>query len=84
MTHFWPEGEPIRVLADETGAPVQFTWRGQTHVVQAVSNRWRLDDAWWRGRVWREYFKVTTDRQLLVVLFQDLSAEAWFIQRIYD
>ncbi len=84
MTRFSPEGEPISVLADEAGAPVQFTWRGQTHVVQAIANRWRLDDTWWRGRVWREYFKVTTDRQLLVVLFQDLSAEAWFIQRIYD
>jgi hypothetical protein len=45
MTRFWPEGEPISVLADEAGAPVQFTWRGQTHIVQAIANRWRLDDA---------------------------------------
>jgi hypothetical protein len=45
MTRFWPEGEPISVLVDETGAPVQFTWRGQRHVAQAVANRWRLDDA---------------------------------------
>jgi cytolysin (calcineurin-like family phosphatase) len=84
MTRFWPEGEPISVLADETGTPVQFTWRGQTHVVQAVANRWRLDDAWWRARIWREYFKVTTRSGWMVIVFRDLQADAWYLQRLYD
>jgi hypothetical protein len=72
------------MLADETGTPTQFTWRGQTHVVQAVANCWRLDDGWWRGRVWREYFKVTTDTALLVIVYRDLLNKRWYLQQVYD
>jgi hypothetical protein len=84
MTHFWPDGDSISVLTDEAGTPVQFIWRGQMHVVQAVANRWRLDDAWWRGRVWREYFKVTTLSGWMVIVFRDLQANVWYMQRLYD
>ena len=84
MTRFWPEGEPIAVTSDDTEIPRAFIWRGQTHQVQDIAKRWRVDVDWWRGRVWREYFKLTTRTGLLVVLYQNLLTGRWYLQRLYD
>lgn len=72
MTRLWSEGEPISVVSDATKAPRAFTWQGRTHQVEVVVKRWRVDVDWWRGRVWRKYFKLTTHTGLLVILFRDL------------
>lgn len=84
MTHFWPEGQPIEVEADALWTPLVFTWNGTPHPVQVVLDRWRVDEDWWRGRVWREYFQLITRTGLLVELFHDLTTRAWYIQRVYD
>ncbi len=39
---------------------------------------------WWRVRIWREYFKLTTGTGLLVVIYRDLLSGAWYLQRLYD
>lgn len=83
MTRLWPEGRPIDVVQEE-GMPASFSWRGQTHRVAQITQRWRVDVDWWRERRWRAYYKLTTDTGLLVVLFQDLATHAWYLQRLYD
>ena len=83
MTRFWADGEPISVQVDADGLPAQFTWRGQTHVVQRIANRWRIEDEWWRGRVSREYFKVTT-QTLHLLMYHDAITGVWRLQRVYD
>ncbi|NLF00990.1 MAG: hypothetical protein GX601_08430 [Anaerolineales bacterium] len=83
MTHLWPEGQPIVVEVDALGTPCRFVWLGQTHTVEIVANRWRVDEAWWRERIWREYFKLATDTGLLVVVFRDLVDGGWYVQRVY-
>lgn len=83
MTHLWPDGQPIRVEADALGVPRRFVWLGQTHTVEIVANRWRVDEGWWRERIWREYFKLATDTGLLVVVFRDLVDGGWYVQRVY-
>lgn len=84
MTHFWPEGQPVEVTADDLWTPLWFTWGDHRHPVQLILDRWRVDEDWWRGRVWREYFRLITRSGLLVELFHDLTAEGWYIQRVYD
>lgn len=84
MTHLWPEGEPIQVASDASQAPQTFAWRGQAHRVERVAKRWRVDVDWWRGRVWREYFKLTTHTGLLVVIYRDVLTNRWYLQRLYD
>jgi len=83
MTRLWPEGQPIDVVQEE-GRPASFSWRGQTHRVAQITQQWRVDVDWWRGRRWRTYYKLTTDTGLLVVLFQDLGTHVWYLQRLYD
>ena len=84
MTYFWPEGQPIVVQSDALAAPQSFTWQGRRHPVQAVARRWRVDQDWWRQRVWREYFKLTTRTGLLVIIYRDLLSGQWYLQRLYD
>jgi len=84
MTRLWPIGDPIRVTADPLGTPQSFTWQGRRHPVTRVTRRWRIDVDWWRGRVWREYFKLVTRTGLLVEVYHDLVDGGWFVQRLYD
>jgi hypothetical protein len=84
MTYLWVEGQPIQVEADESGAPCRFTWHGTLHPVEEIANRWRVDEDWWRRRIWREYFKLTTRTGLLVIVYHDLVARTWHLQRLYD
>ena len=84
MTRFWPDGLPITVESDDLNSPLSFKWRRRTHRVQHIANYWRIDTHWWEERVWREYFKVTTDTGLLVLIFRNLLTGDWYIQRLYD
>jgi len=84
MTHFWPEGQPVEVEADGLWTPLYITWGGERHPVQAILDRWRVDEGWWRGQVWREYFRLVTRTGLLVEVFHDLAAGDWYMQRVYD
>jgi len=54
------------------------------HTVQQIANRWRIDEGWWEGRIWREYFKLTTASGWLVILYRDMTTGAWYLQRLYD
>lgn len=84
MTQFWPEGLPIQVEADARWTPLRFVWGEELYHVERVFDRWRVDEDWWRGRIWREYFVVTTTPRRLVELYHDLLADAWFLLRRYD
>lgn len=84
MTHLWPQGEPITVQSDPLATPLVFIWQGQVHQVQGVARRWRVDQGWWRWRIWREYFKLITQTGLLVIIYRDLLSGTWYLQRLYD
>jgi len=84
MTHLWPRGEPITVQSDAMATPQAFTWQGRSHQVQKVAKRWRVDQGWWQRRIWREYFKLTTQTGLLVIIYRDLLTGQWYLQRLYD
>ena len=59
MTYLWAKGEAIAVKSDTLATPLVFVWQGRTHQVQRIAKRWRVDQGWWRKRIWREYFKLT-------------------------
>ena len=84
MSRFWADGVPIAVRCDELATPVAFTWESQRHAVERVIERWRVDEGWWRRRVWREYFQLVTRSGLLVLIYHDVRAGEWRLQRLYD
>jgi hypothetical protein len=88
MTRLWPVGLAISVTGAGDGAgrsrPASFTWQNKTHRVDEITREWRVDIDWWRGRVWRDYFKLSTDTGLLVIIYRDLVSGEWYLQRLYD
>jgi len=84
MTRLWETGERIRMEVDEAGMPRRVTWSGQRHAVQDIAKRWRVDLGWWKLHIWREYYKLTTETGLLVIVYCDLLNRTWYLQRLYD
>lgn len=84
MTRFWPDGLRITVSVDADAAPTAFTWRGQRHTVGQIVERWRVDGGWWQRRAWREYFQLVTRSGLLALIYHDVRAGEWRLQRVYD
>ena len=84
MTRLWPEGEMIEVISDKDKFPQQLIWQGKIHTITRITRRWRIKSDWWDEPLWRDYFKLTTDAGLLLIIFQDLVNEKWYLQRLYD
>ncbi len=85
MTRLWPEGEPVETWAEE-GVPARFYWNGVPQHIIHICNRWRVHTRWWEPghTIWREYWKVVTDKDLLCLLYQDLLSSTWLLARLYD
>lgn len=84
MTYLWPDGDPLKVDTDPFGRPMHLLWLGSQHQVTKIINRWILDDLWWVKRIWRDYYEVITDTGKLLVIFQDVTSQEWYVQRLYD
>jgi hypothetical protein len=79
-----PLGEPraVDVRTGEDGEPVHVRFPGKTaRRVEAVRERWRIDDEWWRNPISREYWSVVLDDGRLLTLYRDLSEGLWYVQK---
>ncbi len=73
MTRLLRGHPPIEVELDADGALVAIRWNGRRETVE-VCNRWRVEEAWWRGPIARDYFKVVGDRWLRCLSDRELMA----------
>jgi hypothetical protein len=85
MTRLWPAGEAVDTWGD-ADCPRGFVWRGASHQIVQICNRWRVQTRWWEPgqAVCREYWKVATDSGYLCQLYRDLGSGQWFFARLYD
>jgi hypothetical protein len=82
MTRLLHAHPAIDAELDASGALVAITWAGRREPVE-VCNRWRIEEAWWREPIVRDYFKVVGPRWLALVYF-DRIAGTWHLERLYD
>ncbi len=82
MTRLLGEHPAIDVELDEAGRPVAFGWNGRREPVE-VCNRWRVEEAWWRRPIVRDYYKVVGPRMLALV-YRDGVDGVWHLERVYD
>jgi hypothetical protein len=82
MTRLLHAHPAIDVELDASGALVAMRWAGRREPVE-VCNRWRIEEAWWRDPIVRDYFKVVGPRWLALVYF-DHIAGTWHLERLYD
>ena len=72
----------IEVDLDSFGHPARLRWEGGSVPVE-VCNRWRVDEAWWRRPVSRDYYKLAGSR-LLALVYLDRVDGTWHLERIFD
>jgi len=69
---------PLRVEADGDGGPTAVWLAGRRCAVEAVPERWRIDDEWWRQRpVSRVYYRLVLADGRVVTVYRDLVSGRW-------
>ena len=68
----------VAVEVGEGGRPETVGGRG----VEAVRESWLVEDRWWSDRpLRRRYWEVVTDDGRNLVVFHEISTQAWYAQR---
>jgi hypothetical protein len=49
--------------------------------VEAIQERWRIDDEWWRRPISRLYYQVLLAGGDVLTIFKDLETGEWFQQQ---
>ena len=80
MTRLLREHPQIEAELDGAGALTAIRWNGRREPVE-VCNRWRIDEAWWRQPIARDYFKVVGG---LALVYLDRTDGTWHLERLYD
>ena len=69
---------PLRVEVGDDGRPVAVHLPSGRFGVEAVLERWRIDDEWWRQRpVSRLYYRLALADGRVVTVYQDLMSGRW-------
>lgn len=82
MTRLSGHHPRIDVDLDAHGQPICLRWEGGSEPVE-VCNRWRVEEAWWRKPVNRDYYKLYGQR-LLALVYLDLVDGTWHLERVFD
>jgi hypothetical protein len=72
MTRLFLPAEAIEVTLADDATPKRFKWRGHSYRVSHVTHRWRISREWWLQPIHREFYRLTTEDGLLVILYCDL------------
>jgi hypothetical protein len=82
MTRLLGHHPVIQVELDPLGRPRLLRWEGTAERVE-VCNHWRIEEAWWRRPVVRDYYKLVGERSLALV-YRDGVDGTWHLERVYD
>jgi hypothetical protein len=82
MTRLLGHHPLIDVDLDAHGQPARLRWAGASESVE-VCNRWRIEEAWWRRPVSRDYYKLV-GVHLLALVYLDRVDGTWHLERVYD
>ena len=82
MTRLLGHHPAIEVELDAPVSPPSCAGRACASRVEAC-NHWRIEEAWWRRPLVRDYFKVVGPR-LLALVYRDGTDGTWHLERLYD
>lgn len=84
MSYLFLSSSAVTVHLGATQLPEYVVWHEVRHHITHIAKQWRIDDAWWKKRIFRDYYKVTTDTGFLMLLYRNVETGDWYIQRAYD
>jgi hypothetical protein len=82
VTRLLGQHPQIQVELDSLGRPIELRWPGMREPVE-VCNHWRVEEAWWRRPLQRDYYKVVGKR-VLALVYRDGVDGSWHLERLYD
>jgi hypothetical protein len=82
MTRLIEEHPSVEVEPDADGRPTVLHWAGRREPVE-VCNHWRIEEAWWRRPLSRDYYKLAGPT-LLALVYRDGTDGTWHLERLYD
>jgi len=82
VTRLVEEHPIVDVEPDRDGRPTVLRWAGRREPVE-VCNHWRIEEAWWRRPVLRDYYKLAGQR-VLALVYRDGTDGTWHLERLYD
>lgn len=82
MTRLLRHPAPLRVREDAAGLPTSIELFGHSCEIQVIE-RWRISERWWPDPIDRDYLRISGPGWLALI-FHDLLAGGWFLERVYD
>jgi nucleotidyltransferase/DNA polymerase involved in DNA repair len=76
-----PLPQPVQVTTDPQGQPRAVVWRDRMREVAVVYEAWRERRRWWSRPVERDYFRLETADGQVRVVFRDVRADRWLLER---
>ncbi len=73
--------QPVAVEIGAAALPAAVLVRGRLRTVLAITDRWRIDDEWWRAEISRAYYAVELEGGVRLTIFRDMVTGAWFQQQ---
>lgn len=70
---------PLKATTSEAGEPLTLVRGRRRYRVTGVSEHWRITDEWWGDEVRRDYFRVETDKELVMDVYRDMVNGGWFL-----
>ncbi len=72
---------PTHVTTDRDGLPRGVVWQGRIQEVQSLHEHWRVRQWWWNDPVERDYFRLEIEDGQIKVIFRDVRADQWYLER---
>ncbi|HYL07553.1 MAG TPA: hypothetical protein VEU76_03335 [Candidatus Udaeobacter sp.] len=82
MTRLLDPAIVATVTVGPGGAPVAISG-AYTGSLDPIA-RWKVETAWWKTPVVREYWRVVLNNNILCELYRDVANNEWYVDRIYD
>lgn len=76
-----PQPSPIHVTTDQDGLPRAIVWREHIREVRCVYELWRERRRWWGQPIERDYFRLGLEDGQMRVVFRDVKANRWLLER---
>ena len=76
-----PLPRSVLVTTDQGGMPCALVWQDRIREVMLIYETWRTRANWWRLPVERDYFRLETSDGRIRVVFHDLGADRWLLER---
>ena len=84
MAKLLEKPEELRVTTNIEGTPLTVNRNGRPERITMIYQQWDVSEQLWGQEVFKNYFKVRTNKRLIYDIYHDATSNLWYLSRIYD